>query len=507
MRPFPLLAFWFTFVGCGFFKAAPDTEETGPQTIPLDTDGGVVLDTDDTDLPQYEEPPEIHDTAAGCPYLTLTEVRSQPLAGQSGRIEQDTSTGFTDDYLYDDSDYTKIGIRQNWGGSVIFFGLADGNPGMNSTNTIDANDPGREVQFALYDPDRMMQGCAHDASCQSGGTACGNSIRYLGWNPVQGGNRCGEGSGMQATNHASGRLMTATIPLQWNPDWDKTQCSTDGCTDGVTWTQPSDVRVTQTARFVRTHVVELTYTVQEEGGNSHAATMQEMPTVYTANGTSGPDLWRLLDAGGTQVDINEPANDGFFVKNFTSPAPWVSLQNDNSDYGVGILYENGLTEFQGWQNRSMPFNNVRALFEFGLPAHSTVSARAYLLLGGFSTIQNEANWLLDNLPPFGILDGPSGGVPGPTIFISGWAQDNRGVTKVDAIIDDWLTIPLTYGADRPDVCTTWPGYPNCSAVDFNGEFSLAQVGWQAGCDHKIEIRAEDADGNSRIIDRGLWSVE
>jgi hypothetical protein len=79
------------------------------------------------------------------------------------------------------------------------------------------------------------------------------------------------------------------------------------------------------------------------------------------------------------------------------------------------------------------------------------------------------------------------------------AQDNRGVAKVDAIIDDWLTIPPTYGIERADVCTTWPGYPNCSAVGFTGEFSLAQVGWQAGCDHKIEIRAEDTDGNSRIM--------
>ena len=78
---------------------------------------------------------------------------------------------------------------------------------------------------------------------------------------------------------------------------------------------------------------------------------------------------------------------------------------------------------------------------------------------------------------------------------------------MDAIIDDWLTIPLAYGAERSDVCSTWPGYPNCSAVGFSGEFSLAQVGWQAGCDHKIEIRAEDTDGNARIIDRGLWSVQ
>ena len=27
------------------------------------------------------------------------------------------------------------------------------------------------------------------------------------------------------------------------------------------------------------------------------------------------------------------------------------LQNDDANYGVGILYENGLTTFLGWQKR------------------------------------------------------------------------------------------------------------------------------------------------------------
>jgi len=238
----------------------------------------------------------------------------------------------------------------------------------------------------------------------------------------------------------------------------------------------------------------------------HAAHVQEMPTLYSANGNNGPDLWRLMDAGGTQVDINEPANDGFFARTFTSPAPWVSLQNDNGDYGVGILYENGLSEFQGWQNRSMPFNNVRALFEFGLGPHATVNARAYLVLGGFDTIASESQWLLENLPPFGVLESPTGEVAPPDITISGWAQDNRGIAKVDAIIDDWLTIPLAYGSERADVCAAWPGYPTCSAVGFSGSFSLGQLGWQAGCNHKIEIRAEDTDGNARIIDRKTWTI-
>ena len=86
-----------------------------------------------------------------------------------------------------------------------------------------------------------------------------------------------------------------------------------------------------------------------------------------------------MDADGTQIDIDIPANDGFFVKNFTSSSPWTALQNEDLTYGVGILYENGLQEFQGWQNRSLPFNNVRSLIHFGIPAIETQLAVEQLI--------------------------------------------------------------------------------------------------------------------------------
>lgn len=458
---------------------------------------------DSNDSAQTTSPGDL-DTSENCPFDAIEGVAIEPLPGQLGRVETHASGGFTDDYLYDDTEYVKIGVRQDWGGSVVFFGLADGNIGPNSSNTVDANDPGREVQFAIYDPDRLMQGCAHDASCRSGGTSCGTSIRYLGWNPVQGGNRCGDGSGVETVHHADGLLHTESRPLHWNPDWDSTDCATDSCNTSAS-ARKSDVLVTQKARFVRTHVVELSYTVENLSGLDHAAQVQEMPTLYSANGDAGPDLWRLLDANGTQIEIDKPANDGFFYNTFSSPEPWVSLQNETLDYGVGLLYENGLLEFQGWQNRNMPFNNVRALFDFGLGAYQSVEARAYLILGGFSTVQAEAEWLQKNLGPFGRIESPEALVDSNEIQITGWAQDNRSVVKVEAIVDEWLTIPLDYGGERSDICARWPGYANCSAVGFEGRFSAEQLGWTQGCAHQVEVRAEDSDGNIRIIDRKTWA--
>jgi len=57
-----------------------------------------------------------------------------------------------------------FGLRREWGGSIVFFGIARGyGAGLNPTNAIDANDTGREVQVAFYDPDRLMQNCAWNA--------------------------------------------------------------------------------------------------------------------------------------------------------------------------------------------------------------------------------------------------------------------------------------------------------------------------------------------------------
>ena len=78
----------------------------------------------------------------------------------------------------------KVGIRREWGATIIFFGMTGGGPGTNNTNTIDSNDTGREVQIALYDSTRIVQGCAYNASCQTTGAVCFPlSITYLGWNP------------------------------------------------------------------------------------------------------------------------------------------------------------------------------------------------------------------------------------------------------------------------------------------------------------------------------------
>ena len=446
--------------------------------------------------------------ASGACYTSVTEVSNAyllPSEASAGKSESTKVNKYTDEYLYDSTEYIKIGARREWGGSIVFFGLADGKPGTNGSNTIDGNDTGREVQVAIYDASRQMQNCAYNASCSSGGPICQNSITFLGWNPVQGGNSCNIGSGVDSVTNKNGIMEIVTTPLFWNPNWDAKDCTSSGCATSLK-DRKSDVRLTQRLRFVKKHIVELFYTVQNLADLNHTMSAQELPTLYAANGKAGPDLYRLLTASGKEIAIDKPANDGFYVKDFTSEEPWVSLQNADLSYGVGILYENGLLEYQGWQNRGLPFNNVRSRIKFALPAKGVIQARAYLILGSFETIRGQANWLMKNLPPFGVLDIPTGtsAVSGK-VTVSGWALDNKGVTNVYALVDDSLMTALKYGASRPDVCNVWVGYPGCSNVGFTGTVSFE--GLNTSCKHKLEIVAQDGDGNTRVIARRLITLK
>jgi len=96
-----------------------------------------------------------------------------------------------------------------------------------------------------------------------------------------------------------------------------------------------------------------------------------------------------------------------------------------------------------------------------------------------------------------VLDAPaedahvSGAVP-----IAGWALDNKGVAGLELVIDGTTTVPLAYGASRPDVCLVWPGYAGCDAVGYTGTLDATTL---TPCAHLWEVRATDADGNVRVI--------
>ena len=491
----------------------PDTTHSDDQDINDDeesdtaTDEDSILNDDTTtdDFPFVDED-FADDSDASCYDLPAPDpVRLAPMEALTPPfpVQHATTDGFNDYYLFGpgiDSTVLKIGIREEWGGSVIFYGLNYGNAGVNNSNVIDSNDTGREIQIAIYDPDRIVQGCAYNASCRTGGTGCAGGITFLGWNPVQGGNECNNGSGTESITSGEKVLESSTIPLFWNPDWDLNSCDNGGCANAAFQNRKSDILYKQELRFVDENVVEMSMTIENLSNVDHAPRAQEYPTIYTGYGEHGLQNYNtLIDSTGTIIAIDQPANDGFFKKDFTSPAGWVSLQNSAQDYGIGIYNENKQTEYEGWQKDEV-FNNVRASFVFGLPAFGKVVARAYLILGNITTVSQLANKLDANLAPFGSIDSPVADAHvTDSISVGGWVLDNKGIDTIRVLINGKLldTIPLTI--ERSDVCSVFPGYTMCSGS--NGFYKDISISGLAPCAYLLEVEAEDSDGNKRVIDR------
>lgn len=421
----------------------------------------------------------------------------RPKAAGFGGIHTTTSGGHTDVFLSSPTDYIRVGARLDWGGTVVFFGLT-GNAG---SNVIDANDTGRELQIALYDPTRAHQPCAATATCASAPASCGNSITFLGWNPVQGGDECGHGATVLSHGQVGDALELVVRPLQWNPDWNKPDCTQSSCgASGL----PVDVQYKVQFRFMTEHVVEVATQVTSQESFDHPVTGQEWPTLYVSHGAPGPDLPVLLDAAGQTVNIDQPGNDGFYYGNFTSSRPWVSWQNTNHDYGVGLAMDQGITAFQGWRGDGSTapyFHNVRAQVSFGIGAGKTLHGIAYLALGSFATVQSELEGALKRRGPFGVVDEPASGAslgytPGQSIPVRGWVLDNDAVQQVRVQIDgaDVATIPVQ--GSRPDVCAVYPAYASCPDVGYQGTVDTTGL---SSCNHLLRVAATDKDGNEQVL--------
>jgi hypothetical protein len=404
-----------------------------------------------------------------------------PSAG-FGSITMEQNGGHSDLFLASPGGTTRIGVRLDWGGTVVFFGPTAG------PNVIDANDTGRELQLALYDPSRAMQGCAVTATCQTIPSPCANSITFLGWDPVQGGDECGHGAQVLESGRAGDAMRVVVRPLQWNPDWDALDCRQTPCgASGV----PVAVKFIFELRFVAEDVVEIASEVQSEESFSHPVTAQEFPTLYVAHDAF--DLPLLLDSSGAAVSLTTPGNDGFFYGNFTSPAPWVTWQTNDRSAGVAIGSDQGITMWQGWRGdgQTAPyFHNVRQQIAFGLPQGGTVRGISYLALGGFDHASASMNAVLRARPPFGHIDSLT------RTRIAGWVLDNDRIPTVTLERDGASLVPIAVEAVRDDVCAVYPAYPNCPGGGIDTAIPPTPAD---GCAHLLRLVATDTDGNRTIL--------
>ncbi len=490
VRPLDAALVTALLVGCASSGGDDASTDTGVDASTADA-ADTSLDTGATDARG--------ETGEACAPVTATADvdpwAMRPPAAGFGGITEATTGAHTDVFLDSPTKYVRVGARLDWGGTLVFFGLA----ANAKSNVLDANDTGRELQLALYDPTRIRQGCAATASCATSLGACAASITYLGWNPVQGGDECNRGAPVLSHGKVGDALELLIQPLQWNPDWDAPDCRTSACAGAG---RPVDVTYRVRLRFVREHVLEVDTEVVSKEAIAHPVTVQEWPTLYVANGAGGmPDLPLLLDAAGKAVTIATPANDGFFVGDFTSPAPWVTWQNGTKDYGVGLAMDQGITKWQGWRGdgaKAPYFHNVRASIAFGLGAGATVRGLSYLALGSVGTVQTELEAAAKARAPFGHVDLASSAkfTKGTPLTVAGWALDNRAGVTLDVLVDGAKVKGGAPDRDRADVCTVYPGYVGCPKAGF--ELALPTDTWSP-CPHLVRVVARDSDGNEQVL--------
>jgi hypothetical protein len=104
------------------------------------------------------------------------------------------------------------------------------------------------------------------------------------------------------------------------------------------------------------------------------------------------------------------------------------------------------------------------------------------------------------------IDMPASGVTvSGTVTVAGWAIDNAStvgtaISSVQVLVDGTVGGAATYGVNRPDVCSAYPGRPGCPNVGFSYPLNTATL--TAGS-HTITVTATDSDSPA---DTGSTSV-
>ena len=158
--------------------------------------------------------------------------------------------------------------------------------------------------------------------------------------------------------------------------------------------------------------------------------------------------------------------------------------------GRVLIYVDGSAKAQ---LTAVPFTYVWDTSSYA-PGQHSIQVRAYDTCG--NSTNSAVTWV--NLVPLLRLyiDQPAygGTTSGTSAPISGWATASASVRSL-AFVLDGATLPLSspyiYGTSRADVCSTYPGDPNCPRVGFVASFDSTRY---PNGSHTLAVTATDASG-------------
>lgn len=389
---------------------------------------------------------------AQCP--AIADVSPRPFGEQdfSGAEKKVSSGAFEDIFLSDREGRVSAGIRPAWGASLIFFG-------DKTLNVLDSSALGRGIFLKFHSQD---------------------------FTASQAGNECGTGTAVDALTSSP---LTATVsPL------------IVACPKGVA--KNSGLRINQILHFVKPGVLEIEYAITNFSAEATMDESSELPALHASDGARGSlnlDVMRNARGKVLNADEREPTS----LED--TPDGWASFADSSDEHGVGIYWENRNSHPRPGVGAERQ-NGLRSNFGFTVPGQNTAHARVYLLLGGYEKVREQVLDLDKSIPPFGRIDLNRIEEDTRTVSLHGWALDNKDVTALELWVDGKKVSNLKFNSQRDDVCAAHPGYSMCdkshSRVGFETTYARPEGD---GCPRPVEVRAQDSDGNWRVIARNSIS--
>jgi hypothetical protein len=367
---------------------------------------------------------------------------------------------------------TRVGLLTTWGGSVV-------EVSVNGVNTVNANDPGREVQAELWD-----------------GNVAANNLPF--WGVVQAGDHDYDGSPVLTQTVGPDSIYVKTQPLQWVPE---------NFGGGSGNPVLADFYIEQWLTPVPGHgrAFKIHYKITHFGTDTHANAGQEFPAVYVNRGWD-----TFVYYGGTEPWTYKP------LSNFTmpdlphqgpllyTPEEWGAYVDANN-WGLTVYTPGSFLYTHGFNNAGASpdgTNYFVPVTPFTWAPGAVLESNIYMIAGPVSdarAILYEMRRQETNPSPFtavSYLEEPQSGdtLSGPGALVGGWAFGTSDITRVDVLVDGTVVGTATYGLSRPD----FPAFfPHISNTNVGFQYFLDTTKYSNG-PHDIVVKIVDANGNLAI---------
>jgi hypothetical protein len=356
------------------------------------------------------------------------------------------------------TEIVRVGLLKGWGGAIIEVSL-------NGTDYVNNDDPGRQIQTSLWDANHPMG---------------------WGYNPVEAGDHFFNGSPLLASALTPDSIYTKTQPLQWAPE-----------TFGGEWGVPvlADATIEKWISVVPgfNRVFKVHYKITHLGTDTHADAFQELPVMYV-----NPNVPRFLHYAGsapwTNGALSQHTMPFACCDMLHTPELWGAYV-DSTNTGIALYTPGQYPNSRGFDAGSTL--QFTPMCPYTWDPGGVLEFDTFILVGTV-TDSRAAIYALQSqqsgqspLPAAGSADLPaSGDVLGGSTTVTGWAWALTGVASVDVFVDGSRVGSATYGVNRPDIPSAFPGAP--SNVGF--QYSLDTMAFANGS-HTVVAKATDRAGH------------